>query len=140
MPRDLGTDHRLADFIAAKTGAAIADVRIAPLLKGAVLRHWRIDFAAGGGRFAGPQRWVLRADGATPLGLGLPRAREFAVQRALFAAGTAVAEPLFMCCDKAVIGAPFYLMRFIAGETDGAAIVAAGRNDALAEALAAELA
>lgn len=140
MPRDLAADHRLADFLAAKTGAAIADLRVTPLLKGAVLRHWRIEFEVRGGCFAGPQRWVLRADGATPLGMGLPRAQEFAVQRALFAAGMAVAEPLFMCCEKAVIGAPFYLMRFVAGETDGAAIVAAGRNDALAEALAAALA
>ena len=140
MPRDLAADHRLAEFLALKTGAAIADIQITPLLKGAVLRHWRIEFEARGGRFAGSQRWVLRADGATPLGMGLLRAQEFAVQRTLFTAGMAVAEPLFMCCEKAVIGAPFYLMRFLAGETDGAAIVAAGRNDALTEALAAELA
>ncbi|HLI20123.1 MAG TPA: phosphotransferase family protein [Stellaceae bacterium] len=111
-----------------------------PLLNGAVLRHWLIEFGLHGGRFAGEQRWVLRADGATPLGFGMSRAQEFALQRALFAAGLRVAEPLFMCCDDSVIGAPFFAMRFVPGETDGAAIVAAGRNDALAAALGSELA
>lgn len=130
----------LADFIAAKTRGQVRDLKLTPLLKGAVLRHWLLDFELLGGRFAGAQRWVLRADGLTPLGLGLPRAQEFALQRALFAAGIAVAEPLFMCCDASIIGAPFYAMRFVDGESDGATIVAAGRNDRLAEALGAALA
>lgn len=142
MPRDLApADGRLRELIAAKTGAdaiEISDVR--PLLNGAVLRHWLIALALRGGRFAGPQRWVLRADGLTPLGLGMKRAREFALQRALFAEGLAVAEPLFMCCDESVLGAPFFAMRYLDGDSDGARIVAAGRNDALAQALAAELA
>jgi aminoglycoside phosphotransferase (APT) family kinase protein len=141
MPRDLGgADSKLLDYIAGKTGGAVIDARLTPLLNGAVLRHWLIEIELGGGRFDGPQRWVLRASGATPLGLGLPRAQEFAVQRALFNAGLKVAEPLFMCCDESIIGAPFFVMRFIEGETDGAAIVAAGCNDALAESLGTELA
>jgi aminoglycoside phosphotransferase (APT) family kinase protein len=130
----------LADFIAAKTRGEVLDLKLTPLLGGAVLRHWLLQLELRGGRFDGAQRWVIRADGLTRLGLGLPRAQEFAVQRALFAAGRAVAEPLFMCCDESVIGAPFYTMRFIAGESDGVPIVAAGRNDALAAALGVELA
>jgi aminoglycoside phosphotransferase (APT) family kinase protein len=141
MPRDLaGADARLLDYISVKTGGTVVDARLTPLLKGAVLRHWRIEIELRGGRFDGAQSWVLRADGATPLGIGLSRAHEFALQRALFRAGLKVAEPLFMCCDAGIIGAPFFAMRFIAGETDGTAIVAAGRNDALAEALGGELA
>jgi aminoglycoside phosphotransferase (APT) family kinase protein len=141
MPRDLAaSDSKLLDWIARKTGATVTDARLTPLLKGAVLRHWRLDLTVRGGLFEGAQSWVLRADGLTPLGLGLTRAREFALQRVLFAAGLNVAEPLFMCCDKAVLGAPFFAMRFIAGESDGPAIVAAGANEPLAEALAAELA
>ena len=141
MPRDLvAADGKLSDWLGHWTGGKADPVRLTPLLNGAVLRHWLIEFEPRGGRFAGPQRWVLRADGATPLGIGLPRAHEFSVQRALFAAGLCVAEPLFMCCDDSVIGAPFYAMRFVAGESDGATIVAGGRNDALAAALGGELA
>ncbi|HEY3919648.1 MAG TPA: phosphotransferase family protein [Stellaceae bacterium] len=145
MPRDLTVDRKLADFIATRTGGEVRALRPTPLLKGAVLRHWRLDLDLRGGRFNGSQCWVLRADGATPLGMGplkigMARAPEFALQRALFAAGMAVAQPLVMCCDESVIGVPFYLMRFLPGESDGAAIVAAGRNDALAAALGGELA
>jgi aminoglycoside phosphotransferase (APT) family kinase protein len=141
MPRDLAApDRRLLDWIARKTGAAVGDVQWAPLLNGAVLRHWRLDLDLRGGRCDGAQSWVLRADGLTPLGIGLSRAREFALQRVLFAAGLRVAEPLFMCCDMSVLGAPFFAMRFIAGESDGATIVASGANEPLAQALAAELA
>lgn len=131
----------LAELLVSKTGARAVELGdFRPLTNGAVLRHWRIELELRGGRFAGPQSWVLRADGLTPLGLGMKRAQEFALQRALFAAGLAVAEPMFMCCDESVLGAPFFAMRFIAGESDGKAIVAAGRNDALAEALGGELA
>jgi aminoglycoside phosphotransferase (APT) family kinase protein len=141
MPRDVALlDGRLLDFIAQKAGSAIADLRLTPLPNGAVLRHWLLEIELRGGRFVGAQRWVLRADGLTPLGIGMSRAHEFALQRALFDAGMNVAEPLFMCGDETVIGAPFFAMRFLPGESGGAAIVAAGRNDALAEALGAELA
>ena len=118
----------------------MSDAQLTPLLNGAVLRHWRLDLVLRGGRFDGTQSWVLRADGLTPLGIGLSRAREFALQRVLFAARLSVAEPLVMCCDTAVLGAPFFAMRFIAGQSDGAAIVAVGANEKLAEALAAALA
>lgn len=130
----------LVEFIEAKTRGHVVDICLEPLLKGAVLRHWRLDLSLRGGHFEGAQSWVLRADGLTPLGMGLTRAREFALQRVLLAAGLNVAEPLFMCCDTSVLGAPFFAMRFVEGESDGAAIVAAGANEKLADALAAELA
>ena len=127
----------LEDYVRRVSGAdAIADWRVTPLLGGAVLRHFRLDFVLMGGPSAGPQSWVLRTNGLTPLGMGLTRAREFALQRALHRAGLPVAEPLFMCCDADVFGAPFYLMRFIPGEADGARIVAAGPVDDLAAQLA----
>ncbi len=131
----------LEDYVRRVSGAeAIADWRITPLLAGAVLRHFRLDFVLKGGPSAGPQSWVLRTNGLTPLGMGLTRAREFALQRALHRAGLPVAEPLFMCCDADVFGAPFYLMRFMAGEADGARIAAAGSNERLAAELADALA
>src|SRR5215469_7270726 len=128
MPRDpLLQEDRLLRLIQEETGAeAVRDARMTPLLGGAVLRHFLLEFELTSGRLAGSQRWVLRADGLTKLGIGLPRAQEFALQRALYKAGLKVAEPLFMCCDAGVFGAPFYLMRFLPGEADGAVLVARG--------------
>ncbi|MGH7033363.1 MAG: phosphotransferase family protein, partial [Stellaceae bacterium] len=142
MPRDLPSEAAAVfRFIAERTGAeAVQDARIETLAGGAVLRHWRLDFALLGGTMPGRQSWVLRREGATKLGIGLSRAREFALQRAVFGAGLAVAEPLFMCCDETVLGAPFYLMRRLPGVTDGTAITQAGENAPLAAALARELA
>src|SRR5215469_1849683 len=133
MPRDLpADDSKVFHFIADKISAPILDgARMSALPGGAVLRHFRLEFAVREGRFAGPQSWVLRADGATKLGIVLARAQEFALQRALLKAGLNVAEPLFMCCDESIFGAPFFLMRSLAGEADGAALVAQGRNENL---------
>jgi aminoglycoside phosphotransferase (APT) family kinase protein len=142
MPRDLPpSSAALFDFIRVRSGAdAVHATRLEPMMGGAVLRHWRLDLDLSGGRFAGPQSWVLRMDGATPLGLGLTRAREFALQRVLFRAGLKIAEPLFMCCDESVFGAPFFLMRRLPGEAAGDAVVSAGPNEDLAVTLAGELA
>jgi aminoglycoside phosphotransferase (APT) family kinase protein len=142
MPRDLPPPSAaLLDFIRASSGAeSVRAARLEPLKGGAVLRHWRLDLDLRGGAFAGAQSWVLRMDGATQLGLGLTRAREFALQRALFRAGLKIAEPLFMCCDDSVFGAPFFLMRWLPGEARGDAVVSAGTSEDLAVALAHELA
>ncbi|HKT19920.1 MAG TPA: phosphotransferase family protein [Stellaceae bacterium] len=141
MPRDLPPEAgAIFRFIAERTGAEVSEARIETLAGGAVLRHDRLDFTLSGGTMPGPQSWVLRRDGASKLGLGLTRAREFALQRALFRAGLAVAEPLVMCCDESVFGAPFFLMRRLDGVADGAAVVQQGENAALAGALGAELA
>ena len=142
MPRDLASEAgAVFRFIAERTSAeAVSEARIAGLAGGAVLRHHRLDFILRGGSMPGAQSWVLRRDGATRLGLGLTRAREFALQRALFRTGLPVAEPLFMCCDATVLGAPFFLMRRLPGVTDGMTIAQAGENVPLAEALAQSLA
>lgn len=141
MPRDLLGGAAVFRFIAERTCAdAVEDARSETLAGGAVLRHDRLDFILRGGRMPGRQSWVLRRDAATKLGIGLSRAREFALQRALFRAGLPVAEPLFACCEETVLGAPFYLMRRVGGVADGMAITQAGENAPVAAALARELA
>jgi aminoglycoside phosphotransferase (APT) family kinase protein len=142
VPRDLPLpESNVFRWVEEETQAELLPgARMSVLPGGAVLRHYLLEFALGDGRFAGAQRWVMRADGATKLGLGLKRAQEFAVQRALFIAGMKVAEPLFMCCDESVFGAPFFVMRCLPGEALGASIVAHGENRSLAEELAGELA
>ena len=110
-------------------------VALEPLYGGAVRRHWRVDAVTGGEQ----RRMVLRADGATPLGMGLELAQEFALLRFLRAAGLAVPAPVLSCADRTVIGAAFHLTEYIEGSAEPAAIVASGPHEALAERLGREL-
>ena len=110
-------DALLARFLAAATDARsvrIDEMRLLP--NGAVQENWLLVATFAGGSLAGQQRLVLRTDAATPLGIGLSRAGEFAVQRAAHAAGVTVPDPLVLCEDSAVIGKPFFLMRWMRGE------------------------
>uniref|UniRef100_A0A8C3BBN9 Acyl-CoA dehydrogenase family member 11 n=1 Tax=Cairina moschata TaxID=8855 RepID=A0A8C3BBN9_CAIMO len=64
----------------------------------------------------GEKAYVLRKKPHGPL---LPRAhkvdREYRVQKALFAAGFPVPEPLLYCSDVSVIGTEFYVMQHVQG-------------------------
>uniref|UniRef100_A0A8B9T9C5 Acyl-CoA dehydrogenase family member 11 n=1 Tax=Anas platyrhynchos TaxID=8839 RepID=A0A8B9T9C5_ANAPL len=64
----------------------------------------------------GEKAYVLRKKPHGPL---LPRAhkvdREYHVQKALFAAGFPVPEPLLYCSDVSVIGTEFYVMQHVQG-------------------------
>ncbi|NXR10397.1 ACD11 dehydrogenase, partial [Semnornis frantzii] len=64
----------------------------------------------------GEQAYVLRKKPHGPL---LPRAhkvdREYQVQKALFATGFPVPEPLLYCSDVSVIGTEFYVMQHVQG-------------------------
>jgi aminoglycoside phosphotransferase (APT) family kinase protein len=85
-------------------------------------RDWRPEIISGGLsnityrlRTAGGS-YILRRP---PLGPVLPRAhdmyREYRVLAALWPTSVPVPEPLAMCADPGVIGAPFYLMREVRG-------------------------
>ena len=134
----------LERYLAAATGArsaAIGTLRRLP--GGAVQQNWRVDLRLDGGTLAGSRRLVLRTDAATRLGLGLDRAAEFHVLRAVHAAGLSVPQPLLLCEETGVIGRPFFLMAFVAGAAEGARIVAGelgGERAALIARLAQELA
>ncbi len=134
----------LAKFLAEATGArsvGIEELRLLP--NGAVQENWLVAAAFEGGVLGGQQRLVLRTNAATGLGIGLERTEEFAVQGAVHRAGVAVAEPLLLCASEAIIGKPFYVMRWLPGEATGARIAAGdlgGERDRLLARLAAELA
>jgi aminoglycoside phosphotransferase (APT) family kinase protein len=134
----------LARFLAEATGApAVRIEETRRLPDGAVQENWLLAATFGGGRLAGRQRLVLRTNAATSLGIGLSRAGEFAVQRAAHGAGVTVPEPLLLCEDTAVIGKPFYLMRWLRGEAAARRVVDAavgGAREALIGRLAYELA
>jgi aminoglycoside phosphotransferase (APT) family kinase protein len=82
----------------------------------------------------GTSQWALRRP---PLAHTLPTAhdmsREFRIIRALYGTAVPVAEPVILCEDVDVIGAPFYVMGFVDG-------IVLDRTDVLARLNAAEAA
>lgn len=107
---------------------------------GAIQQNWRLDVTVNGT----PAAWVLRTDSQATLTHSRPRAEEFALLRAAFAAGVAVPEPLYLCTDAGVLGAPFFIMRRVEGIAAGHRVVKSealgGGRIALAGALGAQLA
>jgi aminoglycoside phosphotransferase (APT) family kinase protein len=141
---DATTHERLAQFLCGAAGARAVDIlELRRLSGGAVQENWLLVAAIDGGAFAGRQKLVLRTDADTSLSMSCDRATEFAVQRLVHAGGVTVPEPLFLCRDAAVIGKPFFVMRWMPGAADGERIVAGalgGAREVLAARLARELA
>jgi aminoglycoside phosphotransferase (APT) family kinase protein len=107
---------------------------------GAIQQNWAIGVLHHGA----PEAWVLRTDNAATLAVSLPRAAEYRLLQAAHAAGVTVPEPLFLCEDAGVAGAPFFVMRRVAGIAAGHRVVKdgslGGGRAAMAEALGRELA
>jgi aminoglycoside phosphotransferase (APT) family kinase protein len=130
----------LAEFLKEASGAdAVEIARLELLNGGAIQENWGVDASFEGGRLSGSQRLVLRTDDATGVPSSLGRVEEFAVLKAVFAAGVAVPEPLFACADKAVLGRPFFVMRRIAGSAAGRPITLDSALEAARPALAERL-
>jgi aminoglycoside phosphotransferase (APT) family kinase protein len=102
------------------------------LTGGALHEHWSIEVARPGGA----ERFVLRRTASQVLD-SLPRAVEFAVQRAAFEAGVPTPEPLAHGMDH---GTEFLLMRHLPGSADPLQVLASRHREGLADALAAALA
>src|SRR5713101_6245322 len=114
LPRsDLSTDvSALARFLAKASGATSVEIAGLKLLPGgAIQENWGFDAEFSGGHLAGKQRLVLRTDAATGVPSSLTRIEEFAVLRAVFAAGVTVPEPLFPGADPGILGKQFFVMR-----------------------------
>jgi aminoglycoside phosphotransferase (APT) family kinase protein len=100
---------RLEQWISARSGRDLGALQRAVLIAGGRSNlTYRLDLAAG--------PVVLRRP---PLGHVLPTAhdmaREYRVLSALSGTDVPVPEPLAICADAEVIGAPFYLMRYVDG-------------------------
>ncbi|WP_137179850.1 phosphotransferase family protein [Roseomonas sp. AR75] len=132
---------RLRDWLAAAQGdPSLRSANARKLSGGAIQQNWALDVETIGG----PQRWVLRTDSAAVLAVSLPRTAEYALLRAAWAAGVTVPEPLYLCADARVIGAPFFVMRRVEGTALGPRVVKdsalGGGREQLAQALGRELA
>jgi aminoglycoside phosphotransferase (APT) family kinase protein len=133
--------ERLAAFIAAASGARVVRVdRYERLGGGAIQANFALDVRIDGVGLA----LVLRKDARSRMAVSRTRAEEFAVLRAAFAAGVSVAEPLWASDDPAIVGAPFFIMRRVAGTAIGRRIVRdetlGGDRSTLAARLAEQLA
>src|SRR5438128_3868677 len=92
----------LAEFLTAASGASAVEITgLTPLSGGAIQENWGLETRFSGGALDGEQRLVLRMAGATGVPGSLTRLHEFAVQKAAFAAGVTVPEPLFATEDTA---------------------------------------
>src|SRR4051794_15230605 len=104
------SEPALARFLAETSGAEAVKVSGLELLAGgAIQQNWGFTAEFGGGRLAGRQPLVLRTDAETGIPSSLGRVEEFAVLKAVHAAGVTVPEPLFACADLAVIGKSFFV-------------------------------
>ena len=106
--------EQLAGWIVRATGEPTARVSaLRPLAGGASRESWAFDLTQGDGRV---EHLVLRRD---PAGRTLQgsRRQEFLILRAAAAAGVPVPAVRFCEEDASLLGSPFFVMEFVAGET-----------------------
>ena len=111
MPEDLA--QHLAAYLARETGDGAMVEHLERLPGGASRESWAFDLVRPG---EAPQRLVLRRD---PRGQPVHSSRrdEFRLLRAAADAGVPVPRVRWCEDDPAVLGAPFFVMDFVAGET-----------------------
>ena len=115
-PRSEPRPAALARFLAEASAARAVEITALTRLKGGALQHnWGLDACFSGGALDGQQRLVLRTNADTGISASLTRLQEFAVQKAAFAAGVTVPEPLFASEESEVWGKPFFIMRRVDG-------------------------
>lgn len=124
----------LEDWLSEAAGAEVLVIGQIRLSGGAIQQNISLEVTRGGVAEA----WVLRTDNAATLAVSRGRVEEFALLQAAHAAGVTVPEPLFCCDDAGVNGAPFFIMRRVAGSAAGHAIARAAAARGGDAALAAE--
>lgn len=116
--------HAVGEFLAGVCDCAqleILDMRL--LSGGAVQENFALDIQVEGGSDPGRHALVLRTDANSRVQTSLSRSEEFAVLKAVNAAGVTVPEPLWLCEDPSVIGRTFFVMRRVPGVAAGHKLV-----------------
>ena len=84
---------------------------------GAIQENVAVDARIASGPHAGTHAWVLRMDAPSAVAVSHSRKSEYAILRAVHAAGVLVPEPLALCADAG--GQAFFAMRRVPGVTAG---------------------
>lgn len=116
--------HDLLRWLAGSIGARSIEIGSAALLSGgAIGENWRLDVTVEGGPHDGGHTWVLRTDAASRMALSHDRVHEFRCLQAAHAAGVPVPEPIACHPDRALVGAPFMIVGYLAGSAQARKIV-----------------
>ncbi len=122
------TAARLEAYLAEQAGAPVRVANLRQLTGGASRDTWSFDADIGGERLG----LVLRRDlGGNITDEALSREHEFRLLETAHQAGILVPRPRWLCPAATVLGAPFFIMDRLEGESVGRRIV---REPALAEA------
>ncbi|MFI5351571.1 MAG: phosphotransferase family protein [Candidatus Binatales bacterium] len=109
--------ERLAAFIREQTGAASVAIDNLKRMPGGASREiWSFDAAINDSHGETRRALVLRRDPGAQR-IDTSRRNEFAVLRAAYEDGLPVPEVLWLSDDRAVLGAAFFIMERIEGET-----------------------
>jgi aminoglycoside phosphotransferase (APT) family kinase protein len=123
---------RLERFLAGAVRAPVRVLALVQLAGGASRESWAVDVEIAAGPEAGRHALVLRRDlGGVLDEFALTRGQEFRLLEVVYRAGVRVPRPRWLCEDPAVLGAAFFLMDRLEGESVGRRVV---REPALAEA------
>ena len=133
--------ERLGAWIADRLGSADVTVEETSPLGGGSIQENRLVRCRVGET---ERRFVLRKDAPATILSSRSRAEEFRILQAAWRAGVRVPEPVGLCEDARVVGAPFALMGLVEGVGLGPRIVKdaglGGDRERLAEDLGGELA
>ncbi len=119
-PGDGTADDALERAERALALACGGPVRLASWVRlsgGAIQENIAVEARVASGPHAGTHDWVLRKDAPSAVAASHSRASEFAILRAVHAAGVLVPEPLFLCAGEG--GQDFFAMRRVPGVTAG---------------------
>ena len=118
----------LAAFLRRHVDGNVTIGELRPLAGGASRQSWAVDAKLPKGETA----LVLRMDAPTTMNPeALSRSEEFQLLQVAHEAGVRCPRPYFLCPDPSVLGAPFFLMEYVPGESIGPRVV---RRPELAEA------
>jgi aminoglycoside phosphotransferase (APT) family kinase protein len=123
---------RLETWLAQTVGAPAQVTATRQLTGGASRESWAVDVEIAGGAEAGRHALVLRRDmGGLIQEEALSREQEFRLLQVAHRGGVRAPRPRWLCADPAVLGAPFFLMDRLEGESVGRRVV---REASLADA------
>ncbi|MDT8305061.1 MAG: phosphotransferase family protein [Anaerolineae bacterium] len=113
--------EQLSHFLTGVAGEPVAVHSLRPVAGGASRETWKLTARPQGEE---PFPLILRLDMAATMNPdALSRADEFHLLQLAHQAGIRCPRPFALCTDPAILGAPFFLMEYVPGESIGPRVV-----------------